>query len=83
MRDLTSIIIDKANIKNEVSQLIDRELSTLTLSSKSDFNKKGEEVAMTYNQNILEPYALLEHYGFVVDNNIFASLTLTVSNVEN
>jgi hypothetical protein len=42
---------------------------------------KGEEVAMTYNNIMLDSYILLEHYGFLVDNNMFATLGLTISNI--
>ena len=82
MLDAVNILVDKAFIKNEVSNVLDRDLSSLTISTKTIYSKKGEEIAMTYNKQVLEPYRLLEQFGFVVENNIFASLALTVSNAQ-
>ena len=82
MRDAASILVEKTFIKNDVSELVDRDLSSLTISTKTAYTKKGEEVAMTYNRQVLEPYSLLEQFGFVVENNIFASLVLSVSNAQ-
>ena len=82
MLDATSILVDKTFIKNDVSEIVDRDLSSLSISTKKAFTKKGEEVAMTYNRQVLESYSLLEQFGFVVENNIFASLVLSVSNAQ-
>ena len=49
MLDTAIILVDKMFMKNDVSDVIDRDLSSLTISSKTIYRKKGEEVAMTYN----------------------------------
>ena len=53
----------------------------VTIRLTSDFTTLGQEVSYTYNTMMLEPYFLLMHYGFAVENNIFGNLGLTVSNV--
>jgi len=82
MVDNAIIQVDKMFLKNDVSDVVDRDLSSLTISTNKIYSKKGEEVAMTYNKQVVEPYLLLEHFGFVVENNIFASLVLSVSNAQ-
>jgi hypothetical protein len=53
----------------------------VTIRLTSDFTILGQEVSYTYNTMMLEPYLLLMHYGFVVENNIFGNLGLTLSKV--
>ncbi len=60
--------------------MVDRELSTVSISTNKQFHK-GEDVEMTYNKKMLDTFILLEHYGFVVENNMFATIALTVSNI--
>ena len=43
------------------------------------FDILNSEVSITYNTAMLEPYILLSHYGFAIENNIFANLGLTFS----
>jgi hypothetical protein len=50
MLDTAIILVDKMFIKNDVSDVMDRDLSSLIISSKKIYSKKGEEVAMTYNR---------------------------------
>jgi hypothetical protein len=36
-------------------------------------------VTYTYNFQSLDPIKLLKQYGFIIENNVFASLGMTVS----
>lgn len=54
--------------------------NSVSVSSSKPLTKTNSEVTFTYNPNYLDPFALVDHYGFVVDNNPFASMLLTTTN---
>lgn len=51
----------------------------LTIRTSQYIESVGEEVAYTYNKQLLEPFHLLRHYGFTVDNDPQGKVGMSLS----
>ena len=50
-------------------------MKSIAVNTQHPLKRSGDQVDYAYNQN-LEAFKLLSHYGFAVDNNPFAQVTL-------
>lgn len=54
--------------------------TSVGVSTSTPIIKSDSQITYTYNPKYLDPFSLLNHYGFTSDNNPFATMLLTTPN---